>query len=88
VATTTKAKTRTRKISRATGDKESQELLKRVETILTKRLEKLENSQGKTSTAELSKILELLERVIEEQPRKVTVQWVEPCEDQDEKSSD
>ena len=88
MATTTKAKTKTRKASRATGDKESQELLKRVETILTKRLEKLEGSEGESSTAELSKILELLERVIEEQPRHITVEWVEPCKVRDESSED
>jgi hypothetical protein len=88
VATTTKAKTRTTKKSRGSGDADSKELLRRVETILTKRLEELENTEGKTSTAELSKILELLERVIDEKPRKVTVEWVEPCENQGEKSSD
>jgi hypothetical protein len=69
-------------------DEEPRELLKRVETILKRRLDKLESSQGETSTAELSKILELLERVIEEQPRHVTVEWVEPCRARDESSED
>lgn len=88
MATTTKAKTRTKKTSRVTVDEEPRELLKRVETILKRRLDKLESSQGETSTAELSKILELLERVIEEQPRHVTVEWVEPCRARDESSED